>query len=94
MEPAAVPDLQSVDTWIITEYEYSVTDYEYSCCRCSVKAECRNSDEQSRWLPYSHASCPRILLVEPRHVQKLPTSVPGAAGTSVVSIRQGYGSWV
>jgi len=41
--------------------------------RCSVKSECRHSEELSRWLPYSYASCPRILLVEPRHVQKLPT---------------------
>jgi len=57
-------------------------------CRCSVKAECRNSDDQSRWLPYSYASCPRILSVEPRHVQKLPTSA-SAADTSLVSSSDG-----
>jgi len=52
--------------------------------RCSVKAECGSSDEQSRWLPYSYGSCPRILLVEPRHVQKLPTAA--ATASSLVSI--------
>ena len=49
-----------------------------------MKAECSSSDEQSRWLPYSYGSCPRILLVEPRHVQKLPTAA--ATASSLVSI--------
>ena len=64
-----------------------MSDNAYACDRCSVKGECANSDEQSRWLPYSHATCPRILLVEPRHVQKLPTSAY-AADTSLVCSTQ------
>ena len=36
--------------------------------RCSLKSQCRNSDQSLQWLDYVGKQCPRILSIAPSQV--------------------------
>ena len=70
--------------------------------RCSLKSECRNSDQALQWLDYVGKQCTKILSIVPSqvpiqrgltprvrfHLNRVPSQVPIQRGPSQVPIQR------